>query len=251
MYPYVDLGVMKLSVFPIILVIAIFSCIFVYVLSAKYDNYYFFQIKGSSVYCMIGAGVVGKLLFIFTRITTPNLNIFERLDGFVFFGGLTGAIVGLYIYSKRKWDRFFDLLDVYASILPLGQAIGRIGCYCNGCCYGKYYTGFLAVRYVIDEKETQVFPTWFIESIFCFVFFLCMFRNSKNVHSGGYAAIYLMEYSLFRFVIEFFRGDTLRGIWNGMSTSQYISILVFFMGMALLVRTKKIKEKNLMIKRRK
>lgn len=246
-----DLGAIKLSVFPIILVLAIFSCIFVYLLSAKYDNYYFPQIRGSSIYCMIGAGIGGKLLYIITRLNTSNLNIFERLGGFVFFGGLIGAIAGLYIYSKQKWNRFLDLLDVYASILPLGQAIGRIGCYFNGCCYGEQYTGFMSVKYVIDGKETQVFPTWFIESGFCFLLFVCMFWISQKKYSGIYAAVYMMSYSLFRFVIEFFRGDSLRGVWNGLSTSQYISVLVFVMGAVIFIRAQHIKENNLLIKRRK
>lgn len=251
MHPYIDLGVVRLSVFSIILVIAIFSCVLVYVVSIKYDNYYFSQIKKSSIYCMIGAGCAGKLLYIFTRVNTPNLDILERLGGFVFFGGLIGAIVGLYIYSKQKWNRFLDLLDVYASILPLGQALGRIGCYFNGCCYGKQYDGFLSVKYIIDGKETQVFPTWFMESAFCMLLFLSMFWISKSIYSGVYSAMYLISYSIFRFTIEFVRGDSLRGVWNGLSTSQYISVFIFIIGVAILIRANIVKDKNLLIRRRK
>ena len=150
MYPYVNMGIIKLNVFPIILIVAIFCCILLYTCSVKYDTFYFHQIRSSSVYCMVGAGIVGKILYIFTRGGASDLTVYDRLGGFVFYGGLIGAIVGLYIYSKQRWNRFFDLLDTYASIFPLGQAIGRIGCYFNGCCYGKYYTGFLSVKYVVD-----------------------------------------------------------------------------------------------------
>ncbi len=245
-----DLGVIKFSVFPWILLLAIFCCVFVYVLSSKYDNYFFRQIKGSSIYCMIGAVVVGKLLYFFTRANTPNLNISEKLSGFVFYGGLIGAIGGLYVYAKIKWDRFLDLLDVYASILPLGQAIGRIGCYLNGCCYGKRYYGLFAVKFIIDGQETRVIPTWFIESAFCLLLFVCMFLVSQSIHSGIYTAVYLMSYSAFRFIIEFFRGDSIRGMWNGISTSQYISVLLFFSGVVILIIANKVKDKNLLIKRR-
>ena len=62
-------------------------------------------------------------MYFFTRGNSPNLAVFDRLGGFVFYGGLIGAIVGLYIYSKQRWNRFLDLLDTYASIFPLGQAI--------------------------------------------------------------------------------------------------------------------------------
>jgi phosphatidylglycerol:prolipoprotein diacylglycerol transferase len=196
---------------------------------------------------MIGAGIVGKILYVLTRCTSLGLAMFERIGGFVFFGGLIGAILGLYIYSKRKWDRFLDLLDTYASLVPFGQAIGRIGCYFNGCCYGKSYVGILSVKYIVDGKETYVFPTWFIESFFCFLLFICMFGISKKVFSGVYSAIYMMSYSLFRFIIEFFRGDLLRGVWGGLSTSQYISICVFAAGIIILIRSNIIREKNLLI----
>lgn len=251
MHPYVELGVTKLSVFQCILLIAVFTCIFVYIFSKKYDNFYFPQIERSLLYCMIGSGIVGKLLYVLTRIHSSNLTIFDRLGGFVFFGGFIGAIIGLYIYSIRKWNRFFDLLDVYTSILPLGQAIGRMGCYFNGCCYGKHYTGFLAVKYIVDGKETQVFPTWFIESFFCLMLFISMFLISKKIYSGSYSAIYMISYSLFRFTIEFFRGDTLRGVWHGLSTSQYISMGVFCTGIVILIRSVQKKKNNLLINRRK
>ena len=236
------LGSLEVYVFPIILLIAVFCCILVYLYSDKYDNFYFHQIKASSLYCMIGAGLGGKLLYIFTRSNSTYLTLFDRVGGFVFLGGFIGAVTGLYVYSKRKWDRFFDLLDIYTSMLPLGQAIGRIGCYFNGCCYGKYY--------IVDGKETQVFPTWFIESFFCFMLFICMFGISKKIHSGVYSSIYMMSYSLFRFSIEFFRGDRIRGVWCGLSTSQYIAIAVFSMGYVILIKSAQIKETNLLIKGR-
>lgn len=227
--------------------LAIISCIMVYKFSNKYDLFYFSQIKASSIYCMIGAGTVGKLLYVLTRSTTPGLNIFERLGGFVFFGGLIGAILGLYIYSIRKWDRFLDLLDTYASLVPLGQAIGRIGCYFNGCCYGRAYDGFMSVKYIVSDTEISVFPTWFVESGFCFLLFMSMFCVSKKVYSGIYSAIYLMSYSLFRFLLEFYRGDSLRGVWMGLSISQYISTCMFFIGIVIFIKSNLIKEKNLLI----
>ena len=100
MYPNIDLGMIKLNTFPIVLILAIFSCVLLYMYSIKYDLFYFYQIKWSSVYCMVGAGVIGKVVYFFTRGNSPNLAVFDRLGGFVFYGGLIGAIVGLYIYSK-------------------------------------------------------------------------------------------------------------------------------------------------------
>lgn len=245
--PYIDLGRIRLSVFSFILILAIISCTLIYKFSNKYDKFYFSQIKESSTYCMIGAGIVGKLLYVLTRSTSSGLSIFERLGGFVFFGGLIGAILGLYVYSIRKWNRFLDLMDTYASLIPLGQAVGRIGCYFNGCCYGKPCNGFLSVKYVVDGTNISVFPTWFIESFFCFFLFIGMFCNSKPLFSGIYSAIYLVNYSVFRFIVEFFRGDLIRGVWFGLSTSQYVSVCCFVIGMILFINANNIKEKNLLI----
>ncbi len=250
MYPYVKIGIIELYVFPIVLTLAMFSCLLLYIYSVKYDKFYFPQIKQSSVYCMVGSVICGKLLYIFTRSGTRDLTMFDRLGGFVFWGGVIGAIVGLYIYCKRKWNRFFDLLDTYVSVLPLGQAIGRIGCYFNGCCYGKYYIGILSVKYIVDGKDTQVFPTWFIESVFCLLLFICTFSISQKVYSGIYTAVYLISYSTFRFFIEYFRGDSVRGIWHRISTSQYISICMFWMGILTIMYSVHMKERNLLIKGR-
>ena len=60
----------------------------------------------------------------------------------------------------------------------------------------------------------------------------------------------MMSYSLFRFSIEFFRGDRIRGVWCGLSTSQYIAIAVFSMGYVILIKSTQIKETNLLIKGR-
>lgn len=74
-----------------------------------------------------------------------------------------------------------------------------------------------------------------------------MFLISKKIYSGIYAAIYMMSYSLFRFVIEYFRGDLVRGVWYGVSTSQYISICIFVVGVVTLIKSIQIKENNLLI----
>ena len=118
--------------------------------------------------------------------------------------------------------------------MPLGQAIGRIGCYFSGCCYGFEYNGYLSVPYVIDGVQTRVFPTWFIESGFCIllaIFFQVFYRSSK---SGMHTAIYFIAYSSFQFIIEFFRGDDVRGVYGWISTSQIISILFFIAGILVL-----------------
>lgn len=191
------------------------------------------------------------MLYFLTQCSDTIIGLGEKVNGFVFYGGLLGATSGLLIYSKHKQINFIDLLDVYASLLPLGQAIGRIGCYLNGCCYGRPYIGILSVEYIIDGKEMTVFPTWFAESAFCLILFLMMFIINKPLPSGIYSVIYFTAYSVFRFLIEFFRGDSVRGLWYGLSTSQYLSILLLFSSFFLFRYSLTIKTYNIYITRRK
>lgn len=134
--------------------------------------------------------------------------------------------------------------------MPLGQAIGRIGCYFNGCCYGKEYTGIGAVDYIVNGNIVKVFPTWFAESLYCFILFIIMFCINRKKCSGFYAVVYLVTYSIFRFWIEYYRGDDIRGIWKGLSTSQYISAVIVAIGMLMGIVCFMKKKDNPMIKGR-
>lgn len=247
MYPIITLGFVKLYVFPFILMTAFFSCLFVFILSKKYDTFSFPIIQKAMLYAMAGAVVGGKLLFLLTQIGKVGVSFIDLFSGFVFYGGFIGALVGLYVYSKKHQQSFLDFTDVFASLLPLGQAIGRLGCYCNGCCYGKEYHGFLAVRYVIEGKSVYVFPTWFVESAFCLTVFIAFFCITKPKPSGFYTSAYMILYSVFRFFIEFMRGDTIRGVWNGLSTSQFVSIIIMAAGIILAIASEKKKLKNKII----
>ena len=103
MYPNIDLGMIKLNTFPIVLILAIFSCVLLYMYSIKYDLFYFYQIKWSSVYCMVGAGVIGKVVYVFcgilsgiagilicSRITSGNGTVAEGYE----MNAISAAVIG-------------------------------------------------------------------------------------------------------------------------------------------------------------
>lgn len=250
MHPYLDFGIFKLPVFPLFLVTAVFLCILLFLRSAKYDTFFFYNLKRAMIFGVVFAGIGGKGLFALTQIGGQCLTFATLFGGFVFYGGFIGAIIGLAIYCRIYQDRFFDLSDVFVSLLPLGQAIGRLGCYFNGCCYGMEYAGMLSVSYPANGHMTRVFPTWFFESLFCLLLFFAFWRVSKKKKSGFYTSAYMMAYAAFRFVIECFRGDLIRGIWGVFSTSQIISIIVFIGGVAVGIYSHFRMDDNLMFKGR-
>ncbi len=223
--------------------IAIYACLILFAKSSKYSikQCYIYDLNRVIEYAIVGAIIGGKVLFALTYFNYEEYTISNIFSGFVFYGGFIGSVLGIHICCKKHNKETLDILDVYVSILPLGQAIGRIGCYFNGCCYGKIYAGFLAWPYNINGEQYYVFPTWFIEALFCFTLFIFFFFKCNKEKSGWYVAYYMIMYASFRFILEFYRGDEIRGIWHGVSTSQAISGIVFTVGCTLRI---KIGQKN-------
>ncbi len=210
---------------------------------------------------IIGLGVGAKLLYIITIIPDLIQNAY-RLDlwttllaifqaGFVFYGGLIGGILGIYIYSKLFKISFKKLLLIIIPVIPLVHAFGRIGCFFAGCCHGMEYHGFGSVVFTNtpfvkpELLNVPLFPSQIVESICNFIIFiiiLCTYKKFKNTYKP--IALYCVLYSIVRFVLEFFRGDTVRGFLLNLSTSQWISILLFVVGIGIFIYDHKQKNKE-------
>lgn len=154
--------------------------------------------------------------------------------GFVFYGGLLGALIAVIAICHGDIKEILSITDTMLRLLPIGQAIGRIGCFFNGCCYGKTYQGLFSVRYPVDGEMIKVFPTWFVEALGCLVLGIILLLNRDKLR-GTYTFGYLGLYGLLRFFLEFVRGDAVRGIFLGLSTSQWISLLFILIGVAGMI----------------
>jgi len=193
-----------------------------------------FDFFAGACYAMIGAIIGAKLLFIIVswkQITALNLSLLSVLKGgFVFYGGLIGGAAGLIIYAKQFKLPVSDFFDIGATVLPLGHALGRVGCYFSGCCYGMEYDGPLAVTYSysygLTPINTPLFPIQLLESALLFILFavliILFLKHSQKRYLN--LSVYITAYSVMRFVLEFFRGDKERGSVLSLSTSQIISL---------------------------
>ena len=250
MFPILSVGFVHFYTFPIVIFLSFTVCSVYYTHSKSYSPLYHYSVFRMCVPAMFSAAVGGRLLSAIVLTATGNGAFFSNLiyGGSVFYGGLTGSVCGLYIACKiRKLD-VLDYMDVLATILPLGHSIARLGCFLNGCCYGREYYGPFAILYPVAGKTTSIFPTWFAESAFSFSLFLYfLFCGSK--WSGSYAGSYFVAYASFRFLIEFMRGDDIRGFFGLLSTSQYISIFYIIVGIWLLYKSAKRHMPNYMIKK--
>src|SRR6188768_776993 len=198
-------------------------------------------IADMAVYVLI-AGLVGaKLLLLIVEWGHYSRNPRELFSlvqsGGVFYGGLIGAIPVAWWYARRHALSGWQTADVLAPAVVIGQSVGRIGCLAAGCCYGRAaevpwaisFHDEYAARIVGTPLNTPVHPTQIYESIACLViFFVLVAIAARKKFHGQVALSYVVLYAIVRFVIEFFRGDLVRGsIFDGaLSTSQFIAILM-------------------------
>lgn len=208
----------------------------------------------ASMFAMIGIGIGAKLLYIIT-ILPDLIQNFNTLDwktliprllqgGFVFYGGLIGGVAGLYVYSKSFSISFKKLCMILIPVVPIFHAIGRTGCLLAGCCHGREYNGFGSITFYNTDLApvgVPLFPIQIVESICNLIIFTIILLTYKKF-KGTYKtiALYAVFYSVVRFALEFYRGDAVRGIII-LSTSQWISIALFIVGILLFICDKKNK----------
>ena len=158
------------------------------------------------------------------------------LNGMVFYGGLFGFLAAVQIYLKKyRLDRS-AFWDYAAPCLPLFHAFGRIGCFCSGCCYGfeSERLGLVFVHSIGGPADRPFFPLQLVGSAgeFCLFIAVLLFERAHR-GQGKALPFYLTAYAVWRFVCEFFRGDEIRGVYAGLSVSQWISLLLLA---ALIIR---------------
>ncbi len=199
---------------------------------------------------IIVAALIGaKLLLFFVEFDhfTSNPDELWALlrSGGVFYGGLILAVGVAFWYMKRHAMPLWTTCDAFAPGIALGQAVGRIGCLLAGCCYGHptdlpwavTFTDPLAASNVGTPLDTNLHPTQLYESLaalFIFIFLL-IWERKRRMFAGRIFWTYLLLYPTARFVIEFFRGDPRGTVFDLLSTSQFVSILIVPLSVAMLI----------------
>jgi len=222
------------------IVVAICFAVFYF---SKYHDIEKEDIFDASMFGIIGIGIGAKLLYIIT-ILPDLIKNFSILDwktliprllqgGFVFYGGLIGGIIGIYIYSRLFKISFKKLCMILIPVVPIFHSIGRIGCLLAGCCHGREYNGFGSITFYntnLAPTGVPLFPMQIVESVCNLIIFAIILLTYKKF-KGTYKTIglYFVLYSIIRFMLEFYRGDAVRGIII-LSTSQWISIGLFIVG---------------------
>ncbi len=184
---------------------------------------------------------------VFSSWETFRIVCGELFGTMVFYGGLLGAIAAAFIYCKAAKVDFSLYADIFAPAIPLFHAFGRVGCIFAGCCYGIEASWGLPYPHEHDgivETVTRL-PLPLIEAgCNLLIMTALLILRHKHLKKGSLLAIYFISYAIVRFIDEFFRGDEVRGILFGLSTSQWISFVVFGLGMFMLLNRYRFKKKD-------
>lgn len=167
-------------------------------------------------------------------------------SGGVFYGGLVAAVLtSIWFFRKHKLS-VWPMCDILAPSVALGHAIGRLGCFSAGCCYGKpttmpwgvTFTDPYAREIVGVPLDISLHPTQLYESFVEFAIFgILIYMATRKKFDGQIFWSYVAMYSLARFVIEHYRGDLERGLAFGgaVSTSQIIAAVLLVVAALALV----------------
>jgi phosphatidylglycerol:prolipoprotein diacylglycerol transferase len=172
--------------------------------------------------------------------------------GLAIHGGIIASLIFVYIYCKHKKINIFLITDIFVPALILGQAIGRWGNFFNSEAYGSP-TNYLTLKsYHIPEfiikgmhiGNTYYHPTFFYESIGCFIGFviIMLLRKCKHVRIGQITSAYLIIYGILRFLIESMRQDSL--MLGTLKIAQIVSIVMLISGIILFIFSKNHKKYN-------
>ena len=234
------IGPLTLHAYGVLLAIAFITGLWVASRQAKRAGLDAARVTDMAVYVLI-AGLVGaKVLLVvvewgfYARNPRELLSILQ--SGGVFYGGLIGAFPVAWWYARKHGLPTWRTADALAPAVAIGQAIGRLGCFCAGCCYGRpadvpwavTFRDAYASRTVGTPLDTPLHPTEIYEALACLAIFFILVRMARSKRFDGQITLaYVFLYAVVRFVIEFYRGDAVRGtVFGWLSTSQFIAMLM-------------------------
>lgn len=182
------------------------------------------------------SGIVGaRLLYVISNIdyylANPSEIVMLQRGGMSWFGSLFLGALGAVIYLRRKRLNIYEMLDLIIPFVALGQAIGRIGCLLNGCCYGEVsrYGLYFSVH------DAVLIPTQMYSSLsLILIFFILRILQERQHKKGDILSAYLALYSIKRFIMEYLRADN-EVIFFGLTPFQLTSIALLLFAIFLKI----------------
>lgn len=241
------IGPVEIYSYGFMLAIAFLACTFLALKEARRRNFPEEGIYDIVLWAAIGGILGARLVYVFYYWELYSLapwRIFAFWEGgLVFYGGVIGGAITVLSVVYLKNFSLSDTADIVGLVLPLGVSIARIGCFLNGCCYGKPTTLPWGVVFPalgnIPRHPTQIYELFY--SLLIFIF-LWTYRH--RIPKGLVLFFFLLFYSLFRFLNEFLRVNP--PFFLGLSGSQVFSIVLFMGSLSYilyrLITTRRVQE---------
>ena len=183
---------------------------------------------------ILGARIYYVILFPEPFLVNPWEFFMLQHGGLAFQGSIIPATLVVLWYLRKKNLPVLPMLDLMAPYLALAQAIGRIGCFLNGCCYGRPVWWGL----YFPVHEARLHPTQIYDTVELLIVFLILRKIQETSRiPGAVFAWYLILAGIQRFINEFFRGDH-AAMYGGLSNFQVLSVGVLSAGIVMLVALK-------------
>ena len=262
MFPYTQIGTLKISNYILFIMIGFIFYILYMTLILKKEKYSTSIINKMLIVSVVCFGILYAGAFLMN-------SIFHSIEsGYIVIGGITwlgGVIIAfpstIFIIYKFIPELRGKALYTFSLIIPgivLAHAFGRIGCFLGGCCYGELTNSILGVSFppgslaamqypAYNGYSLKVLPTQLFEALFELILFAFMCIFFKKYKSINYE-IYGIGYSLFRFILEFLRGDSRGSTGFFLTPSQLMSIVLLFTAVIIILYKKNIIFKNLKLK---
>lgn len=249
MLPYITIGNFQLPMYGLCILTGAVLAMLLALRRAKRTRISSDDLLYSVCYTVIGAMLGAKLLYVITAWDTIVANAdyyfgsfagFREFFGygFVFYGGLIGGLAVFIPYCLRHKLDLGDMIALIIPCVPLVHAIGRIGCFCAGCCYGVPMDPPWGVCFSspLAPQGVSLFPVQLLESALNLILFAFLFTYTRKPRKpGAILGWYLVCYGIERFGLEYLRYDEIRGFIFGISTSQLISLILIPIGIALVL----------------
>ncbi len=246
MYPILlDLGRVKLYTYGLFLALGFITAIWFTKRNARFYGMSDRTVSDIFFTVLLSAIVGARLLYVainFDAYKDNLLDIFRIWEGgLVFFGGFLFATLAAVVFLKIRHMDIWKTADILAPGLALGHAVGRFGCLFAGCCYGKTCDLPFAISFSHPQSlaplNVLLHPTQLYMVMSNFILFLVLLAIQKRKRFDGMVFLsYVMLYSVFRAVIEYFRGD-FRGdfFFEFLSLSQGIGLMVSCLALGFMI----------------
>jgi phosphatidylglycerol:prolipoprotein diacylglycerol transferase len=198
------------------------------------------QLVDLACLALLGGIIGGRIVFValhpehFAQAPWNVLAIWH--GGLVWYGGFFGGLIAGWWFIRAKRLDALRVSDQFVPFVALGHAIGRLGCYFNGCCYGKPTAAWCGVTF--PGHPGPVWPTQLFEALGLCILFIALRRLQQPAllrRPGRVLGAYLAGYAVLRFAIEALRGDQ-AAWWAGLTLQQVISTGLLLAGAALILR---------------